>query len=296
MLTHNSIYFAFASLFFAGLNDFVFKKQATSGQGRGQYLAVVGGVWFLVFIGIQFFSGHLQITASAVKWGLLAGFFSAFGNYLLVASLRELDASVGATIYRLNLVLVAVMAVIILDERLTGAKILGLGLACLAVVLFAERKKGTTGSRLLGKALILAIIASLFRAGLGISYKLAMIEFGKLQTLGISAQTNWFLAIQGLIWVVVGLGVSFRFEKVFRLTRPNLGFGILSGCLCSGIVLTLALALAKGSASVIVPITQMSFLVTALISWPLIHEHFSVRKLSAMALAAGAIVFLSVSW
>ncbi len=292
---NNSILFAFASLFFAGLNDFVFKKQAISGQGRGQYLAVVGGVWFLVFMGIQFSSGHLHLTSAAVKWGLLAGFFSAFGNYLLVASLRELDASVGATIYRLNLVLVAVMAVIILDERLTGIKILGLILACLAVILFAERKKGPDGARLFGKALILAVIASLFRAGLGISYKLAMIEFGKLQAHGIPSQTHWFLAIQGLIWVVVGLGISFRFEKVFTLTRTNLGFGILSGCLCSGIVLTLALALAKGNASVIIPITQMSFLVTALISWPLIHEHFSSRKLSALALAAGAIVFLSIS-
>jgi drug/metabolite transporter (DMT)-like permease len=257
---------------------------------------MVGIVWSAVFAGIQIGSGHLKITATAVGWGLLAGTFSALGNYLLVASLRELDAGVGATIYRLNLVVVAIMAVFILDEKMTVIKVLGLLGAGVAVVLFAERQKNHSHSGLMGKALLLAITASILRAGMGLSYKLAMISFGKLPAGEIQSQTHWFLAIQGLIWVVLGLGVSIRFEKDFKLTRMNAGFGLLSGSLCCGIVLSLAWALERGNASVIVPITQMSFLVTALISWPLINERFTPRKVTALALAAGAILLLSLKF
>ena len=133
--------FALASLLCAGVNDLVFKKQATSGQGRGQYIAIVGMVWAVTFAAAAVFAGHRQVTAAAVKWGLLAGVFSVVGNYLLIAGLRHLDASVGATIYRLNLVLAALMAIFFLGEGLTWKKIIGLSLAGVAVLLFAEKPR-----------------------------------------------------------------------------------------------------------------------------------------------------------
>jgi drug/metabolite transporter (DMT)-like permease len=290
-----SICCALGSLLFAGVNDVVFKKQATSGQGRGQYIAIVGTVWMLVFAALAVLGGHFPVTFAAVKWGVLAGILSVVANYLLVASLRHLDASIGATVYRLNLVLAAVMAILFLGERLTWPKAAGLALAGLSVVLFAERRTGQGAAAGRTGALLLAVIASLLRAGMGISYKLAGAEFARLQLQGYGPQNYWFLSIQGFMWLVVGLLLSVKLEGVIKVTRLNVGYGLVSGLLCCGIVLLLALALGGGQASIIIPITQMSFLVTALLSWPLTHERFSARKIAALLLAVLAVLVLGSS-
>jgi len=230
--------FALASLLCAGVNDLVFKKQATSGQGRGQYIAIVGMVWAVTFAAAAVFAGHRQVTAAAVKWGLLAG---------------------------------------------------------VAVLLFAEKPRSGDVSAARTRALVLVIFASVLRAGMGISYKLAAAEFARLEIQGATPQHHWFLALQGLMWGGMGLAVAWRFEGATRLSRLNVGYGVFSGALVCGIVLFLARALAVGDASVIIPITQMSFLVTALLSWPVTRERFSGRKVSALALAAAAILLLSLA-
>ncbi len=291
-----SILFAFGSLLFAGMNDLVFKRQATSGHGRGQYMAIVGAVWTIVFVLLAITGGQTRVAPAAITWGLVAGIFSVLGNYLLIASLRRLDASVGATIYRLNLVVAAFLAIFLFGEPLTPRKIVGLALACVAVFLFAEKRRGADGhASWISKGLVLAIVASFLRAGMGLTYKFATNEFASLEANGLTPQYNWFLAVQGLMWLALGLFASMRFEGIVKLTWPNIRFGVLSGFLVCGIVLFMAWALAAGQASVVIPITQMSFLVTALLSWPIIRERFGPRKITALALAATALLFLSIS-
>jgi uncharacterized membrane protein len=59
-------------------------------------------------------------------------------------------------------------------------------------------------------------------------------------------------------------------------------------------VLFFAKALSAGQASVVIPIAQMSFLVTALISWPILKERFTLRKIIGLTSATAAIVALSL--
>jgi uncharacterized membrane protein len=280
---------------FAGLNDVVFKKQATSGLGRGQYLGIVGLIWMMVFTALALSAGGTTLTRTTLFWGLTAGSFSISANYLLVWSLRHLEASIGATIFRLNLVLVALIAIVWLDERLTGSKIIGLSLAGMAILFFSRSPSGGSAPSLQTKAFLLAICASILRAGMGISYKLAAIDFHALPVEDRIIQNYGFLAIQGLIWFTAGLFVSVRFEGTIGVQGRNVGYGILSGGLICGIVLLMAKALATGDASVAIPITQMSFLVTSMISWPLYRERFSCHKALAMVLATAAILFLTMN-
>jgi len=289
----SSIIFALISLAFGGINDFVFKMQA-NGNGRcGQYLAVVGAVWMVVFSIPGLIHGNPHISMIALKWGLIVGFIAVIANYLLIRSLRSLDASVGVTIYRLNLLAATIIAILFLGESLTLTKTLGVIAASIAVLLFSYNKTEHRSSGLQW-AMGLVFLASLLRACVGIGYKLNTRELTALPHTQSAGQSEWFLAIQGLVWLVVGL-IVMRLEGETGLERNSLNYGVISGLLICGLVWFFNKAMALGDASVVIPISQMSFLVTALLSWGFIKEKFTGMKPIALAASVVAIVLLGRS-
>jgi len=292
-LISQSMVFALISLLFAGLNDFVFKKQTIKSSGCGRYMAVAGAVWLLVFAALALVSGATRLSAEALKWGVAVGAFSAAANYLLIRSLRHLDASVGATIYRLNLLSAAIIAVVFLHEKLTVLNTSGIILASMAVLLFCEQSRSgrTPGWRL---AFFVVFVASLLRAIMGIGYKLASYDLVRLRSEGYQAQDHWFLALQGFMWLVTGLTAA-RFEGGCESVRRDLRYGLVSGILICGIVLFFNLAMASGKAVAVIPVSQMSFLVTTALSVAALKEHVSRRKSVALATSVVAILLLSLS-
>ena len=70
--------------------------------------------------------------------------------------------------------------------------------------------------------------------------------------------------------------------------------GSLSGALVTGIVITMAMMLKLGNASVVLPIAQMSFLLTGLAGAIFLKEPMTLRKIAAMLSGAAAVVLLSL--
>ena len=288
-----SIIFALASLVFGGINDFVFKMQA-NGSGRcGQYLAVVGVVWMTAFSIPGLIHGVPHISIVAIKWGIIIGFLAVVANYLLIWSLRSLDAGVGVTIYRLNLLAATIIAIIFLGESLTATKTFGVIAACVAVLLFSYHKSEHSSSGMRW-AMIVVFLASLMRACVGIGYKLNSRELNALPAAQSAGQAEWFLAVQGVVWLLVGL-IIMRLEGESQLDHKSLNYGVLSGLLICGLVWFFNRAMAIGDASVVIPISQMSFLATALLSWGFIKEKFTGLKPFALAASVAAIFLLSRS-
>lgn len=285
------IVFALISLFFSGLNDFVFKLQARGNQRCGQYLAVVGAVWMLVFAIGAMLQGAVYISPTAIKWGLIVGLVSAIANYLLIVSLRSLDASVGVTIYRLNLLAATIIAILFLGESVTVAKTLGVIAASIAVVLFSANDRSQRAA-VVQWALVSVFSASLLRALVGIGYKLCNRELEILPASLAVGQSEFFLAVQGFVWMIVGLAVM-KYEGETKLEYKSVNIGVLSGLLICGLVWFFNKALAIGDASVIIPVSQMSFLVTALLSRGFIKERFTGLKPVALAISVIAILMLS---
>lgn len=288
-----SIIFALVSLSFGGINDFVFKMQA-NGNGRcGQYLAVVGAVWMVAFSIPGLLNGSPHIGFIAIKWGLIVGLLAVIANYLFIRSLRSLDCSVGVTIYRLNLLAATIIAIVFLGESLTLTKALGVAAASIAVWLFSSNNSENRTSRMQW-AIGIVFLASLLRSCVGIGYKLCSRELAGLPADQSVGQSEWFLAVQGFVWLVVGL-IVMRFEGESRLERKTLNYGTLSGLLICGLVWFLNKAMSTGDASVVIPISQMSFLVTALLSWGFIKEKFTGLKPVALAASVAAIFLLGRS-
>ena len=166
-----ALLYAFANLVCAATNDLIFKSFTRTGRSHGLFISVIGVVGCLTVV--WSIDPHASVAwRPTLFWGLAAGVFSVGGNILLLAAMRHLTGGVCSTIYRLNLVPVALGAWLLLGERLSPAKWCGTACAIAAVLCFMPRREpGASASshRAEITAFAMVIIAALMRAGLGLS-------------------------------------------------------------------------------------------------------------------------------
>jgi drug/metabolite transporter (DMT)-like permease len=267
--------FALASLACAAGNDLVFRTYGRGPRRSGAYIAVIGLVWMLAFGIAGQALGH-DLSPAAIGWGLVAGLCGAAANLLLVEAMARSSAAVCSTIYRLNLVPAAVLAVLLLGEPAGPWTWAGVGLAAAAVGAFAGGAAG--GDR---TGVLLVALGSLARAGMALAMKAGALA-------GAAAEPS--LMIAGAVWLATGLGWERGRLPDLRTWR----FGLGSGVLTAGVVLFLFLALARGCAALVIPVSQLSFAATALLAWPFLGEPLGRRQLAGIGLAVAAIVCLGI--
>jgi uncharacterized membrane protein len=130
------------------------------------------------------------------------------------------------------------------------------------------------------------IIAALFRAGMALFYKQATLEEINIYQL---------LILNGAIWVICGAIYTIAFERKScpSFVTVHWKYGIASGLLCCGIVLFLAKGLEAGEASIVVPISQLGFIGTAILGVLVIKEELTMRK--CIAFSMGILCIASMS-
>lgn len=126
------------SLSFAGINDLIFKKYSDRSRSVGVFVSIIGMVWSLFFIVKGLINETLFFNNQTIFIGLFAGITSVVANMLLIKAMKHTSASAGAMIYRLNIVFLAILAFLFLNEKFTFLKILSLGLAVLATYLISK--------------------------------------------------------------------------------------------------------------------------------------------------------------
>ena len=286
-----AIFWAFACMFFAACNDLLFKFFAGKNRGNGFFVSVVGVVWLVVALIPALLGQAPADWRATIIWGCISGFFSLAGNIMMLDAMRSLDVGVCSTIYRLNLVPVTVGAALILNENITPIQYVGIAAACLAILAFIPRNQSEV-KRKLGWAFIVMIIASLLRAGMGLSYRYGFLH---------GASEKYVVVVNSLFWIFGGVLYAFWRERQLmpynKQDWKNLFFlGGLSGALVTGIVITMALMLKLGNASVVLPIAQMSFLVTGALGIWLFKERLTVSKAMAFILGVAAVLLLSIKF
>jgi drug/metabolite transporter (DMT)-like permease len=274
------IFLAFLSMACAAGNDVVYRQRAKARVSAPHHLLIVSLVWTTIFLPVALFRpwGH-----AALEWGILSGIAGLVAHMLLLGAMRSADMSVCATIYRLNLIPATLVSVLAFDEHLTAQKIVAISCSSAAVALLA----GGTGE--LGKqALLLSGSACLMRAGMSLGYK---------QGLEDGVAPSVILALNGLSWAAGSLAWVVVAPGALRegWTMERLGWGSLSGCFISGNVLFLTLALSLAPLSTVLPISQLSFALTALIGWIFLHEHLNGRRWASIGCAIFAVLLLCSS-
>lgn len=279
-----AILLALGCLICSALNDFLFKLFAGRQGPRGMFITVIGCVWLLALLGMPV--EWERDTGTTVLWGMVSGLFSLAANLLLIEAMRRQSAGVCSTIFRLNLVAVVIGACWLLDETLTVFQGCGVVFAVAAVYCFLSWGKGGAG-RAVWLGFWLVLVASLLRAGMGLSYK-----YGFLR----GADPNGVVLLNSLFWIAGGIIYSLGRDGASGW-KPDwrlLGFGVLSGILVTGIVFFMAAALRCGKASVVLPIAQMSFLGTLGLSAAILKEKLDWRKCAGIGCGMLAILFLSI--
>lgn len=279
--------YTFCCLGCSSVNDLLFKFFARKPRSRGLFVAMAGVVGTLIFLFLPDKTGNSwQMT---LTWGVICGIFSAVGNIMLIESMTHLSAGVCSTIYRLNLALVVPLSVIFLHEKLVWRQYAGIALAILAILAFlpgsgSKDKKSDSKSKLY-LPLIVVIIASVFRAGLGLSCKYALLQ---------GASENGMNLVIEIVWVITGITYYLLRER--RIYKPDLQlvkYSCASGVLISGIIFFMILALKYGEASIVLPIAQMSFLLTFVFSMIFLKEKLTLFKAAALLCGVGALLLLA---
>src|ERR1035437_1391734 len=242
----NAVIFALLSLCFAGLNDLMYKRYSMKDRSRGVLVFGIGLVWVLMqSLTLLVKGGIPQTDATTLVYGVLAGVVLTISILLLIESVTHIEISVGSTIYRLNTIGVALLSVLFLHEDFGLMKAAGIGSGVLAVLLLLHRSRESSDSQNHGLVIALVILAALLRAIYGVLSKAG---------LNRGADADTMLLIAASSWVIGGALYARLREGRFRLTGKKAAYALLCGLLVFLIVNFLIAAVARGEASVVIPI------------------------------------------
>jgi len=277
------IEYALGAMLLYGAADFVYKRGAAAGAQPHQFLMVQ--TWFFSFAALAYglVSGTLAFSLAAL-WGAVAGVLVVVGYYNFAWSLKHGSVSTNATIFRLSFAVTAALAILILHEPLTAPKLAGLALVLLAVWLLLREPAGTYRTRENRASLVRVLVATLAVGVASFTYKLGLRG---------GATPIALVVAQGAVAVTLSTGFAACLDRRIRPAPVAWRYAPLAAALLVVAFLFLAKGLASGEASVVVPIAQMGFVVTALLGFFFLRERFTLRKGAGLIAALAALASLA---
>lgn len=270
-----------------GLGDIVFKIVARKGIPSHLFL-IMQTIFFLPSaLALGLITGSLHFGYSYI-FGMCAGVTLYFALFYFSVSLSSGDVSIVAPIFRSSFVIAAILAIIFLNESLTIFKIIAFLLLVIAAFLLLSNlqtnQKHAVDKNSKRSTLRTLTIATFLMGITGFLYKL-----GSIAGDGSISVVNG----QAIIFFPLAFIACYHKEKKIIILWKFVYLGFAAALfLFVGMYLLLE-ALKIGPASTIIPISQMSFVVTALLGILLFKESFTGRKMLGLFLTICAIFILS---
>jgi transporter family protein len=280
-----SLEYALGALLFYGLADFVYKRGAAAGAEPHHFLMVQ--TWFFNLCALLYgLTSRTLAFNRAALWGTAAGVCAVVGYYNFAHSLKSGSVSVNATIFRLSFAVTVALAVVVLGEPLTAPKLTGLVLVVVAVwLLVAAPSVETGGAHRESKSSLLRVLVATVVVGiLSFIYKVGLRN---------GATPIALVVAQGLVAITLATGFTAYVDGRIRPSRAAWRHAPVAAVLLVIAFIFLAKGLKSGEASVVVPVAQMGFVVTALLGFLLLREPFTVRKGAGLVAALAALACLA---
>jgi drug/metabolite transporter (DMT)-like permease len=277
--------FALCAMLCFGFSDLVYKRAAARGVPAHHLMMVQSWLYgFLVLI-YGLITRTLDFRPGAL-WGVAAGVFAYTGFYNFAKSLAGGAISINAPIFRLSFTLTALLAVLILHEPLEAFKLAGLACALTGVWLLMGSGAGVSLTPALRRSLVRVLIATACVGIANLIYKVGLLS---------SATPATLLVAQALVVIVMGTLNTLRIDSQITFGRSAALHASVTAVLLTAAFIFLFEGLARGQASVLVPVAQMGFVVTALVGFLFLREPFSLRKGAGLLFALAALACLAQS-
>jgi len=275
--------YALAALVAYGVGDFIY-KQATQAKVRPHHF-LMGQAWCFCPLVVLYAvaTGTLTIALPAL-WGCMAGLFIFVGLHEFLRSLESGPVSITAPVFRLNFIVTAILAIVLLAEPLSALKVVGIGLALAATWLLvaALGGGGRTASRNFYAQVAVATLtmgAANFFHKLGLHY-------------GMPPET--MLAAQAIVFISLATGFSRATAGTWLPPAITWRYAIPAAIVLIAAFLFLLHGMSVGPASTLVPIAQMGFAVTSALGIAVLGEPLTGRKALGLAAALAALAALAV--
>ena len=293
----SAIWLALGAMICLGVSDIIYKRGAAAGIKPHHFLAAQAWCFAPGVALYGLVTGTLE-PKPYMLWGCGAGFFVFIAHINFARSLRSGSVSLIAPIFRLSFTVTTALAVLLLGEPLGPWKIAGLAAALLAVWLLLGGEARAASVPGAARAALFLVVgagdvcedqALVAMAAMGVAnflYKVGAATGGTPATF-IAGQASAFLPLAtAYAWL------SDRESLPPRAAWAHAGTTAMVFLL--GLVLLFE-SLKRGEASVMVPISQMGFVVTAAYGVLVLREPITRRKAGGLLLAFGALFFLALA-
>lgn len=274
---------ALGAMIFLGCADLAYQRGAAAGVKPHYFL--MGQAWWFApaIVGYGLVTGTLA-PGPAMLWGMGAGVFVFVALYNFARALAAGPVSLVAPVFRLSFTVTVALAIVLLGEPLTAWKLGGLGLTLAAVWLLLGGEGGA-GTAAAPRAALMHALAAMTAMGVAnFLYKVGATTGGTPATF-IAGQASVFLPLSTAFAWITDRGL-----------RPPRGLWLPSAGAAFSFLVALILlfeSLERGEASVLVPITQMGFVVTAAFGVLVLREPLRQRKAAGLACALAALAALA---
>jgi drug/metabolite transporter (DMT)-like permease len=284
---NEAVVYAIVAMICYGFADFIYKQAAAAGI-RADHFLMAQGWLFCPLVILYALATHTLVPSLAALWGSLAGLFVFLGFYYFVRSLAAGSISINASIFRLNFVVTVFLVVALLGEPLTPSKIAGLALALLAtwLLLGAEAIRDRPPDDTRRRSLALVAVATLAFGTSNFFHTLGLRHGALPETLAV-AQAVLFMPLATLVVYVT--------DRKLRPPPMTFKYSVPAAIVLLGATICLLHSVARGQASVLVPIAQMGFVVAALLGIFILRERVTVRKVIGLVVALAALMALAGS-
>jgi uncharacterized membrane protein len=276
--------FALGAMVCFGAGDLIYKRAAAKGIEARHFAMLQAFVFCPAVTLYAWATGTLDPHVSAL-WGAPAGLFLLIAVHNFLASLKTGAVSTNAPIFRLNFTITTALAILLLGETLNAFKVAALAGALLAVwLLLAEPSK--SGNRQTFKSLVRVLIATVAMALTNFFHKVGLMHGALPETL-VAAQAWTFITLATLI-ALIG-------DRGYKVPARAWRYAPFAAIALVVAFMLLLYGLARGPASVLVPVAQMSFVFTALLGAVMFNERLDTRKRIGLGVAVLALALFAVS-
>lgn len=279
------IEYALGAMLFFGAGDLIYKRAGAAGAQPHHLLMVQSWVFLPTVALYGLATGSLTFVAGTL-WGALVGLFVMIGFYNFAHSLKSGSISINAPIFRLSFVITAALAILLLGEPVTPYKIVGIALALAAAWMLLGAPAATDRAvRRDSRSSLVRVLVATAAVGIG--------NFIYKYGLRAGATPASLIVAQAVVVVTLTTGFVAAVDRRIRPTGPALRYAPGAAIVLAVAFALMVESLARGEASVLVPIAQMGFGVTALLGFVFLREQFTARKGVGLLVALAALASLA---